>query len=106
MNDKEKNEYELITIIAKRTLQIFREMEIDPSLDQQDIAISLHLCNEFCPLDLERFAKGEPFHIVHDILGILRHLNHNTGLLEDCFVPRFAKYEEQIDWVDDPEVLI
>jgi hypothetical protein len=106
MSEMTKTDYTLINAIAKRTLEIFKETGINPSLDKLDILISLEKCHEFCPLDLQRFAKAEPFHMIHNVLGILRHLNHETGLLENCFVPRHAVYEEQIDWIDDPELLI
>ena len=32
----------------------------------------------------------DDFNFTHDLDGILSHLNRKTGLLEHCFLPRFA----------------
>lgn len=42
------------------------------------------------PLDLEGLLAADSFNFSHDILGIHRHINRETGKLEDCFRPRFA----------------
>lgn len=46
------------------------------------------------PLDLDALAAADEFNFVHDVCGIVRHLNRKTGALEDCFVPRFARNAE------------
>lgn len=46
-------------------------------------------CNG-CPLDLDDLLHAPHFDFVHDVFGIYRHLNRETGKLEDCFVPRCA----------------
>jgi len=44
-----------------------------------------------CPLDLERMAAGADFDLAHDVYGINRHLDRDTGELRDFFCPRFAR---------------
>lgn len=44
-----------------------------------------------CELDFERLLAAPAEDFEHDILGIRRHLNRETGYLEDFFVPRYAK---------------
>lgn len=45
-----------------------------------------------CPLDLELMLEWpNKFDVAHDIWGINRHIDHNTGRLLDCFLPRFYK---------------
>jgi len=40
------------------------------------------------PLDLAALLGFAPFDFSHDIVGIINHLNRDTGKLEDCFSPR------------------
>lgn len=43
-----------------------------------------------CPLDLEKLLHADAFNFSHDVFGIARYINRNTGKLENCFVPRCA----------------
>lgn len=44
-----------------------------------------------CPLDLARMAQHEnEFDIAHDVFGIARHMDRQTGELNNHFLPRFA----------------
>ena len=57
------------------------------------LAVSMDLtachCNG-CPLQLAELlaAKHEDFE--HDVLGIRRHIDRQTGKLPDCFSPRYT----------------
>ena len=42
-----------------------------------------------CRLRLDDLLAADDANFVHDIVGIETHLNHQTFLLEDSFVPRF-----------------
>lgn len=42
------------------------------------------------PLDLEGWLAADDANFVHDFFGIRQHINRKTGLLEDCFLPRFT----------------
>lgn len=44
------------------------------------------------PLDWPAFLALDDGQFVHDAAGIYRHLNRQTGFLDDCFVPRCAKW--------------
>ena len=64
-----------------------------------DIEMDLTACHaNGCPLNLDRMIDatredaGSPLHfsLWHDVTGIHRHLNRETGKLEDCFMPRLA----------------
>lgn len=46
-----------------------------------------------CPLDLKRLLAADDFNFAHDAFGIARHLNRETGQLENHFLPRFALKE-------------
>ena len=43
-----------------------------------------------CPLDLKGLLDSEDVDFIHDVVGINRHVDRDTGELKDCFLPRFA----------------
>lgn len=70
--------------------------------EKLQLLMSLTACHASgCPLDLNRMlewaekaADGDEdakFNIAHDLYGIHRHINKQTGALEHCFLPRFAQ---------------
>lgn len=78
----------LINRIAKRVVCIV------PTLDLIQVQMDLEACHTCgCPLDLERMMQADQTNLVHDVGGINRHLNQETGELGDGFVPRFAKQD-------------
>lgn len=57
-----------------------------------DICMDLSATNASgCPLDFERLLAFDEFSFLHDIYGIARHLDRETGQLNDCFLPRCAQ---------------
>lgn len=47
------------------------------------------------PLRLKELAEAEDFDLNHDLFGIRRHLDRETGELGGFFVPRFAAEARQ-----------
>ena len=45
-------------------------------------------------LKLADLLAADDANFAHDVCGIQRHINRNTGALEDFFLPRFAKPEK------------
>jgi hypothetical protein len=43
-----------------------------------------------CPLDFAKLAGFDDFNLVHDVSGIQRHIDRDTGTLGGCFLPRCA----------------
>jgi hypothetical protein len=43
------------------------------------------------PLRLADLLEADNFNFAHDVFGIERHLNRETGKLEDFFSPRFSR---------------
>jgi hypothetical protein len=80
-----KEEVQTITQIAKRAIaQGFDR-------DLLSITMDLEAAHHVCPLDLDALRHAPQLDMLHDVAGIARHLNHDTGQPADCFVPRFAK---------------
>lgn len=46
-------------------------------------------------LDLDDWLNADNLDFAHDFIGIQNHMNRETGLCEDFFVPRFAYAERR-----------
>jgi hypothetical protein len=81
---------DLINKIAERA-----KREVFSSIDSQDhLAIIMDFSATIaqgCNLDLEKLLAFDAFNFAHDVGGIYRHIDRQTGLLGDCFLPRCAK---------------
>lgn len=58
--------------------------------DRLTTAMDISACHIGCPLDLAGLLAADRFNFVHDVAGIIRHINRETGKLEH-FCPRFAR---------------
>ena len=87
-----KEDARTIRNIAQRAAAMAIEYGVDYSVIDADMDITAtHLNGN--PLKLSELASADNLNFSHDIFGIRRHLNRQTGELEDCFVPRFSKPE-------------
>lgn len=48
-----------------------------------------------CHLRLADLLAADDFNFAHDVAGIVRHIDRETGKLGGCFVPRFADQRAQ-----------
>lgn len=65
---------------------------LGPDADRLSITMDLCACHaNGCPLDFERLASADDFNLLHDVGGINRHINRDTGKIEGFFRPRFAR---------------
>jgi hypothetical protein len=56
-----------------------------------DALMDLTACHvNACRLQLAELAQAPNLDFSHDVFGIQRHLNRDTGKLENCFTPRYA----------------
>lgn len=84
-----KDERLLVLQAAKRAQRM-----MDLNADQTtDIAMDLCACHaNGNPLDFEKLVRFDDFSFAHDIAGIARHINRDTGKLERNFLPRCSIY--------------
>jgi hypothetical protein len=82
-----RQESELIMMIAERALAISRSYSIQYSNIQTDL-LACHLNGN--PLNLRGLLDADDYNFAHDIFGIRRHLDRNTGELIGGFRPRFS----------------
>ena len=85
-----KNDFLWITKIADRasTMATFQGGDY-PYRDALMDVTAVHANG--CPLRLKQLYCAPPFDFTHDVFGIRGHLNRETGKLEDCFLPRYAR---------------
>jgi hypothetical protein len=78
-------EIQLITAIAKRAATIL-------NMPQHSITFTmdLELCHSQNPLRLQEMLFATPSALIHDVCGINKNLNHDTGKLDNCFSPRYS----------------
>lgn len=72
-----------------------RAASIRPDIDKMSLGMDItatHLNG--CPLDLDKFIGFDDFSFMHDINGIMRYIDRNTGQLTDCFLPRCSAKED------------
>lgn len=80
--------------IAMRAAKELSEVDAvhrnDPTFDILSCEMDLTVVHATVGLRLDDLIEAEPFNFWHDISGIERHLNRDTGELENCFLPRYA----------------
>lgn len=75
---------------------VTRAMKLKLGASRMDVHMDLSAthCNGN-PLRLDDLLAADDFNFTHDIAGIRRHLNRDTGKLEDGFSPRFTLREKR-----------
>jgi hypothetical protein len=83
-------EADLIVKIADRALRMAKEVGTDlgTPLDLEMDLTATH-CNGR-ELRLSDLLAAPEFDFVHDVWGIVNHLDRTTGALTRCFVPRYS----------------
>jgi len=85
-----KSDAELIAKITERTLRIAAKEGIDYTY--ADAEMDLTACHaNGNPLKLRELLAADDLNFIHDVFGIRRHLDRQTGQLNNCFSPRFAR---------------
>ena len=85
-------ENDVVRAIANRARGVFGNAGIKRSLIE--VTMDISAVHAKCPLRLHDLLAADDFNFTHDLGGIYRHLNRDTGELENCFVPRFAAPSE------------
>ena len=60
-------------------------------IDERSLRTDLAATHASRPLRLGELADADDFDLSHDVFGIVRHMDRNTGELRNCFVPRFTE---------------
>ena len=82
-------ELQLIAKIAARDVQL--AAGYGATYKQQDAMMDIEACHSNGrPLDLQKLLAADDGTFGHDVFGIRRHLDRETGKLGGCFLPRCA----------------
>lgn len=85
--DVTAREHKVLFQIAERAVSLLEAY--DDSVSANMDVTACH-CNG-CPLKLEELLHADDENFAHDLLGIRRHLNRDTGELMNCFLPRYSR---------------
>lgn len=80
-------DHALILLIADRAKRVIPSAL---SFDKMSLVMDLSAAHLDVGLRLQELAHADDFNFNHDIAGIVRHMNRETGKLENFFLPRFA----------------
>jgi len=84
-------DFDLVIRIAKRYER--EHGRLDPQA-WKGLIMDLNACHSNgCPLDLPSLLVGNMEDFGHDVGGIQKYIDRETGKLTQCFVPRHAKKE-------------
>lgn len=83
-----------IQTIASRATAIFRKANGD-SPAPAVIAGLIKVAHDRRPLRLAEMAEADDLNLIHDVAGIINHMDFATGEMRDCFLPRFTATEAQ-----------
>ena len=65
---------------------------IAPDIDVMSLRMDIEACHSNGNnLRLELLADAETHDFMHDVWGIMRNINRQTGELENCFLPRYSQ---------------
>jgi len=86
-----KEEYQLVSKIVDRAVEIATAMDVE--IDTKTLDMDIIACHlNGCRLELASLLAAPDFEFVHDVWGIMRHINRKSGQLESCFLPRCADH--------------
>lgn len=80
-------EREAVDVIVRRFRGLLPVAEQPAPIE---IMMDLSAVHSHTPLRLTALSKADDFNLAHDVGGIRRHLDRETGELTGCFVPRYA----------------
>jgi hypothetical protein len=88
-----REELELVKQIAERSEKLTAEMQIEGmQYDRHELVMDLDAAYTSAgPFNLTRLLEFPDADFLHDIYGIRRHINRETGELTGCFMPRCGR---------------
>lgn len=85
-----KADRKLLDEIAARAVKLAFKHGV--ALDLLDVQMDLAATHaNGCRMDFAKLHSADDFNLLHDVMGIRRHLDRDTGKLLNCFLPRCHK---------------
>ena len=79
-------EFDAINLIVERALTL----PWPRRPDRLSLVMDITAAHREVRLNLTALLKADDANFAHDVGGIVRHIDRQTGKLENCFVPRYA----------------
>ncbi len=88
-----KPEFETIELITDRAMRVALAQGIGKGHEfKRTLQMDVTACHaNGCRLKLHELMNAPDFDFAHDVFGIQRHIDRDTGKLGHCFVPRYAE---------------
>ena len=83
-----RTDQDLIDAIVRRACHLAIDGDTLGSIDRLGLTMDLLACHNETPLNLAVLLASRKADFGHDVFGICRHLDRETGELQDCFWPR------------------
>jgi hypothetical protein len=87
--DASRLEMLTITKIARRAVKLAAVAGVKYDMLDAEMDVTACHCNG-CPLDLQKLLDAPDSDFGHDVFGIRRFINRETGEIGGCFLPRCA----------------
>ena len=84
-----RDRFDLLIKVVERAEQ--RAVEQGAALDRMTTIMDIEHADDQFNLDLAALLVADNFNFTHDVFGIINHIDRRTGLVGDCFVPRYAR---------------
>ena len=89
-------ERDLIARIAERARKLDRQHNGRDARSLQHHRMNITACHaNGNPLRLEALLEADDFNFAHDVFGIDRHIDRDTGHMMNFFRPRYSRPEHQ-----------
>lgn len=88
--DFTKQELAAVARIQYRVAVIARK-QYHTSINGLSLRMDLAAVHARTPLRLEDLSDADDFNLIHDVFGIIKHMDRSTGELTGYFVPRYSK---------------
>ena len=82
-----KEDMKTISKMADRRL---KDESCQIMTNKMDLTMDIQATHISSPLKLNELLEAKNGDFFHDIIGIMEHINRNTGKLTDCFSPRYS----------------
>lgn len=89
-----KDKFDTIIKLIERAEKFARKYP-GVRIDRLTSMLDIENANKQYPLDLDAMLAADDSNFVHDFFGIRTNMDRQTGLLANCFVPRFYRPEKE-----------
>ncbi len=76
-----------VSKVVKKARKLLVDIALPPQIEMDLHAAILGGCK----MDFVKFLGFDKFNLLHDLFGIHANVNHDTGKLDNCFLPRCAR---------------